>query len=411
MYNYIFYILLSFVILEFAVGMVLDRLNKKSMSLPVPDLLRDIYDNAEYGKQQAYVKENRKAERVEKILKFGVVLVVLFSGLLGVIDTWCRSVAGESLWSFLIFFGIIMLFLMIFSLPFSYYSTFVIEEKYGFNKTTKKVFWTDFLKGFCISAVLAGVVLSVIYLLYEELGRDFWIYALMVVVVIYIFFSLFYSHIIVPLFNKQIPLGEGELRDAINVFAEKTGFSIKNIYVINGSKHSTKANAYFTGFGTMKRVVLYDTLIEQLTTDEIVAVLAHEIGHYKHYDTLRSLFLTLLYIAVNFYIFSILAAHPDLSQALGGTGTSFALSLVAFNMLYTPIDMMISPVLNAISQRAEYGADSFASAHGYGKHLIAGLKKLTANTLTPLTYHPLYVIFYFSHPTLLESIKNIMGKE
>lgn len=409
MYNYIFYILLLFLILEFVTGMVLSRLNKRSMSMPIPDLLKDIYDKEAYDKQQAYIKENRKIEFVEKVLKFAVVLVVLFCGILGAVDTWCRSVAGDNLWSFLIFFGIIMLFLMVLSLPFSYYSTFVIEEKYGFNKTTKKVFWADFFKGLGLSAVLAGGVLSAIYLLYDKLGSAFWIYALLVVAGIYVFFSLFYSHIIVPLFNKQIPLENGELRNAINAFAEKAGFSIKNIYVMNGSKHSTKANAYFTGFGLMKRVVVYDTLIEQLSTDEIVAVLAHEIGHYKHYDTLKTLFLTLLYIAVNFYIFSILVEHPGLSSALGGSGVSFALSLVAFNMLYTPIDMIISPVLNAISQRAEYGADSFASSQGYGQHLISGLKKLTANTLTPLTYHPLYVIFYFSHPTLLQRIKNITG--
>lgn len=411
MYNYIFYILISFVVLEFAAGMVLGILNKRSMSLPVPDLLKDIYDKEAYGRQQAYMKENRKTELAERILKFVVVLIVLFYGVLGALDTWCNSVAGNGLWSFLIFFGVIMLFLMVLGLPFNYYSTFVIEEKYGFNKTTKKVFWTDFIKGACISAAIAGLVLSVIYLLYDEFGKDFWIYALMAVAVIYIFFTLFYSHLIVPLFNKQVPLEDGELRDAINAFAGKAGFSIKNIYVMNGSRHSTKANAYFTGFGPMKRVVLYDTLVEQLTTDEIIAVLAHEIGHYKHYDIVKSLFFTLLYITVNFYIFSILAGNPDLSQALGGSGISFALSLIAFNMLYTPIDIIISPVINAISQKAEYGADSFASLHGYGKDLISGLKKLAANTLTPLTYHPLYVMFYFSHPTLLQRIKNIMDKK
>lgn len=407
MYNYLFILIIIFLVAEFGVTTILGRLNSKYMRLPIPLQLEGLYDDTTYEKQQAYVEESKRIGRIERVLTLAITIIVLFTGFFGWFDSVCNVIAGTPFLSFLMFMGVGMVIMTVISLPFNYYSTFVVEEKYGFNKTTHATFWADQVKGLLLSAVLLGIILSAVYLLYEEFGVNFWIFALLFVTVIYIFFGLFYSNLIVPLFNKQTPLEDGVLRHEIEALAKRVGFSVKNIYIINGSKHSTKANAYFAGLGKMKRVVLYDTLIEQLTTKEITAVLAHEFGHCKHNDVYKQMGLSIAYLALNFYLFSLLVNNPDLSIALGGSGVSFALSLLAFGMLYTPIDMFTSPFINGFSRKAEYAADRFATNLGYGDALISGLKKLTANTLTPLTLHPWYVKFYLSHPILLQRMNGI----
>ena len=307
----------------------------------------------------------------------------------------------------ILFLVIYNLFNTVIALPFSYYSTFVIEERFGFNRTTHKTFWLDALKSFLVSTALTAVLMAVVYWLYQTFGQQFWIWATLVMAVFIVFFSMFYSNLIVPLFNKQTPLPEGELRDAITSALESFGSKFKDIYIIDGSKHSTKANAYFTGFGPKKRIVLYDTLQDQMTNDEIVAVLAHEFGHYKHRDTFRNMFISIAMVAVNLFIFSLLVSNPDLPAALGGTAPSFILSMVAFSLLFSPIDLLLNPASNAISRRAEYRADAFAAEHGHGETLISGLKKLASHALSNLTPHPLVVWFSYSHPTLAQRIRAI----
>ena len=307
----------------------------------------------------------------------------------------------------ILFLVIYNLFNTVIGLPFSYYSTFVVEERFGFNRTTHKTYWLDALKSFVVSTVISAVLMAVVYWLYQTFGQQFWIWATLVCAVFIVFFSMFYSNLIVPLFNKQTPLPEGELRDAITAALQSFGSKFKDIYIIDGSKHSTKANAYFTGFGPKKRIVLYDTLQDQMTTDEIVAVLAHEFGHYKHRDTFKSMIISIVTIAVNLFIFSLLVGNPDLPAALGGTAPSFILALVAFSLLLSPIDIVLSPIGSAISRRAEYRADAFAAEHGHGEVLISGLKKLAAHALSNLTPHPLVVWYSYSHPTLAQRIRAI----
>lgn len=405
-------IIIAFVLLEFAVSSVLSWLNSKWMTHPIPEVLKGLYDDEKYRKQQAYMRANKRVGWIERCFSLAITLAVLIPGVLGWLDDLTVQWSHSMLLQLLYFFGIYVIASTIISLPFSYYDTFVIEQKFGFNKTTHLTFWLDSLKSLILTLVLGSVLLGVIFVLYSSLGQSFWIWATLACAVFIIFFSLFYSNLIVPLFNKQKPLDEGELRTAIEDAAHEMGFSIKNIYVINGSKHSTKANAYFTGFGMKKRVVLYDTLIEQLTTEEIVAVLAHELGHNKHHDTLKTMTMSIVMVAVNLFIFSLLADNPELSHALGGSRDhSFALSLVAFSLLFSPIDLILDPIINGVSRRCEYAADAFAAKYGHGEHLISGLKKLSANTLSNLTPHPAVVWMDYSHPTLAQRITALINNK
>ena len=400
-------LIIAFVTLEFIVSSVLSWLNTKWMTHSVPPELEGLYDEEKYRKQQDYMRTNKRVSLIARCVSFVLTLVILGFGLLGWLDNQCKIWTDLPVLQVILFLVIYNLFNTVIGLPFSYYSTFVIEERFGFNRTTHKTYWLDALKSFLVSTVISAVLLGVVYWLYQTFGQQFWIWATLVCAVFIIFFTMFYSNLIVPLFNKQTPLPEGELRDAITAALEKFGSKFKDIYLINGSKHSTKANAYFTGFGPKKRIVLYDTLMDKMTTEEIVAVLAHEFGHYKHRDTFRNMLISIATIAVNLFIFSLLVGNPDLPAALGGTAPSFILALVAFSLLLSPIDIALSPMGSAISRRAEYRADAFAAEHGHGEALISGLKKLAAHALSNLTPHPLVVWYSYSHPTLAQRIRAI----
>jgi len=291
------------------------------------------------------------------------------------------------------------------------YDTFVIEEKYGFNKTSPATFVLDKLKGWLLSALIGGLILSLLIWFYEQTREMFWIYAWLLTIVFMIFMQLFYSNLIVPLFNKQTPLQEGELRTAIEQFAAKAGFQLKNIFVIDGSKRSTRANAYFTGLGPTKRIVLYDTLINDLSVNEIVAVLAHEIGHYKKKHNTTGLIISVINAGITLFIFSLFINRPALSQALGATQPSFHMALVAFGILYTPISLVTGIASNILSRKHEYEADHFAAGFGLANELVSGLKKLSRKNLSNLTPHPWYVFFHYSHPTLLQRIRALKKTE
>ena len=397
-------LIIAFVALDFVLSSVLSWLNTRWMTHPVPPELEGLYDEEKYRKQQDYMRTNKRVSLVARCVSFALTLVILGCGLLGWLDNQCKAWTDVPVLQVILFLVIYNLFNTVIALPFSYYSTFVIEERFGFNRTTHKTFWLDALKSFVVSTAISAVLLGVVYWLYQTFGQQFWIWATLVVAVFIVFFSMFYSNLIVPLFNKQTPLPEGELRDAITAAVESFGSKFKDIYIIDGSKHSTKANAYFTGFGPKKRIVLYDTLIEQLSTDEIVAVLAHEIGHYKHHDTLIGMVRAIAMVAAYLWVFSLVVSSPELPAALGGTAPSFALSILAFSMLLTPIEIALNPVANILSRRAEYKADAFAARHGLGAALVSGLKKLSVNTMSNLTPHPLVVWFNYSHPTLYQRI-------
>ncbi len=304
----------------------------------------------------------------------------------------------------LMFFGVIGFVSDILTIPFEVYSTFVIEQKFGFNKTTARTFILDKLKGWLLTAVLGGGILALIIWIYSLTTNMFWIFAWGAIAIFMVFMSMFYSELIVPLFNKQKPLEQGELRDEIEKFASKVGFKLNNIYVIDGSKRSSKANAYFTGLGPRKRIVLYDTLILDHSINELVAVLAHEVGHYKKKHTILGLMISLAQSALMFFILSLLLGNPLMSEALGASRASFHLSVLVFGILYTPVSTILSLGLNYLSRKHEFEADRFAGENYSSEALGNALKKLSVNNLSNLKPHPAYTFFHYSHPPLLKRL-------
>ena len=307
----------------------------------------------------------------------------------------------------LMFFGIIMIGSDIITLPFSYYSTFVIEEKFGFNKTTKGTFFMDKIKGWLMMAIVGGLILSLIIWFFQLAGSYFWVYAWALVAVFTIFMNLFYSKLIVPMFNKQTPLENGSLKTKIEAFAKNVGFELNNIFVIDGSKRSTKANAYFSGFGKEKRVTLYDTLINDLDEEEIVAVLAHEVGHYKKKHIIFNLIASLALTGVTLFVLSLFINNPAVSIAIGVSQPSFHAALIGFAILYSPISEITGLIMNHFSRKFEYQADDYAKDTYAALPLITSLKKLSKNSLSNLTPHPAFVFMHYSHPTLLDRIQNL----
>ena len=277
----LFYILISIITISFIIDKILDFLNSKHFDDEIPTKLADVYDEVAYKKSQTYKKTNAKFSNLTSTFSIVLTLSFFFADGFKYIDDFARSFTNHPILVALIFFGLIMLGSDLLTTPFSYYKTFVIEEKFGFNKSTKKTFWLDKLKGWLMSSFIGGGILALIIWFYQLTGTNFWVYAWILVAVFSLFMNMFYAKLIVPLFNKQKPLEDGELKFAIEKYAKKVGFTLNNIFVIDGSKRSTKANAYFSGFGSQKRITLFDTLIKDLETDEIVAVLAHEVGHYK----------------------------------------------------------------------------------------------------------------------------------
>jgi STE24 endopeptidase len=404
MSQFLFYIIIILLIADFIFERILEYLNSTRWSDLLPKEVSDIYDEEKYRQQQSYEKANFRFSTISSIFSFVVMLLMfLFAGFAWV-NGLALSVSTNPILTALMFFGILLLASDLINTPFSIYDTFVIEEKFGFNKTTPKTFVLDKLKGYLLGAFIGGGLLSLIIYIYQLTTSDFWIFAWLVISGFSILMVLFYSSLIVPLFNKQTSLPEGELKTAIEDFSSKVGFKLDNIFVIDGSKRSTKANAYFTGFGSKKRIVLYDTLINDMTTNELVAVLAHEIGHYKKHHVLWSLLLGILQTGLVLFIFSLFVGSPDLSAALGVDTSSFHIGLIAFGILYSPISMFSGLAMNIFSRKNEYQADLFAAINFSADELTSALKKLSVKNLSNLRPHPAYVFFHYSHPTLLQRL-------
>jgi STE24 endopeptidase len=404
MSQFLFYVIIALLAADFIFERFLEYLNSTRWSDELPDEVSDIYDVEKYRTQQAYEKANFRFSMIRSGFSFVVMLAMFLLTGFAWVNNLALAVSVNPIITSLVFFGILMLASDLINTPFSIYDTFVIEEKFGFNKTTPKTFVLDKLKGYLLGAVVGGGLLALIIYIYLLTTTNFWIYAWLVITMFSVLMVLFYSNLIVPLFNKQTPLPEGELKSAIESFAVRVGFKLDNIFVIDGSKRSTKANAYFTGFGSKKRIVLYDTLIKDMTTNELVAVLAHEIGHYKKHHVLWSLLLGILQTGLVLFIFSLFVGSPDLSAALGVGTPSFHIGLIAFGILYSPISMFTGLAMNVFSRKNEYQADRFAADHFSAVELASALKKLSVKNLSNLRPHPVYVFFHYSHPTLIQRL-------
>ena len=403
----IFYILIGIILLKFIFDLIIDSINAKHFNDVIPAELSDIYNEEEYLKSQRYKKENHQFSLIAGAFSLLLTIAFFFLDGFAFVDNLVREFTSNTILVSLLFFGIILFASDLLSLPLSYYKTFIIEEKYGFNKTNLKTFILDKIKGWFMLIIVGGGILALITWFYNETTKDFWIYTWILIAAFSLFMNMFYSKLIVPLFNKQTPLEEGELKTEIEKFAEKVGFKLDNIFVIDGSKRSTKANAYFSGFGSQKRITLYDTLINDLETDEIVAVLAHEVGHYKKKHIIYNLLLSIVLTGFTLFILSLLVGNDQLSQALGVESASFHIGLIAFAIIYSPISEITGFFMNILSRKFEYQADDFAKFHFSATPLISALKKLSKNSLSNLTPHWLYVKIHYSHPSLLQRIQNL----
>lgn len=401
------YFILGILIAQFGVETLLDYLNARRFGAPLPEEVRHLYDPEAYAKSQSYKKVNYRFGLLTSTFSLALTLAFLLLGGFGWVDTLAGAVSPHPLPRALVFFGILFLGSDLLGMPFSYYHTFVIEERFGFNKSTPGLFLADKVKGWLLALVLGGGLLTAILLFYEWAGAGFWVYAWGLVALFTVFMNLFYSRLIVPLFNRQEPLEDGPLRERIQDYARRVGFELRQIFVIDGSRRSTKANAYFSGFGSQRRVTLYDTLIKDLDEQEVVAVLAHEVGHYKRNHVVINLTASVVMTGLTLFVLSLFVNNPELSLAIGVGQPSFHAGLICFALLYSPISELTGLVMNYFSRRFEFEADNYARDTFAADPLISSLKKLSRNHLSNLTPHPAYVFVHYSHPPLTQRIRNL----
>jgi STE24 endopeptidase len=407
MHNTIFFLILILPVTGFIIERYLDYLNSLMWSDILPERLKGICDEEAYRKTQLYQKDNNRLSTWSSVLNLAVILIMIIAGGFALVDNLARSLSANLVIIALAFFGIIGFVSDIINIPFGYYDTFVIEKKYGFNTTTLGTFITDHIKSWFIALMVGVPVLGLITWFYYKTGKNFWLYAWGLITVFSVFINLFYSELIVPLFNKQVPLADGSLRNKIEAFSQKTGFKLRNIYVIDGSKRSTKANAYFSGFGPKKRIVLYDTLQKELSEEEIVAVLAHEIGHYKKKHVLLNLIFSVFTTGLMLFLLSVVVNNPSLSKALGSENVSFHMGLIVFGILYSPLSLIIGLLTNWVSRKNEFAADKYVREKFKPELLATALIKLSVKNLSNMMPHPAYVFFHYSHPPLLQRLEKL----
>ncbi|WP_378187174.1 M48 family metallopeptidase [Aquimarina sp. W85] len=403
----LFYVIITIILVVFLVDTFLDYLNAKQYSNPIPKELDDIYEKDEHQKSINYKRANYQFKTVSSIVSLILLLIFLYFNGFAYLDHHLRTISNNPIVLGLLFIGSLLIVSDLLALPFDYYRTFVIEERFGFNTTTKKTFFMDKLKGLLLLIFVGGGLLSLIIWFYQLTKENFWIYAWLLISFFTILMNMFYAKLFVPLFNDQTPLEAGTLRDELQKYATNVGFKLKDIYVIDGSKRSTKANAYFSGLGSEKRITLYDTLIKDLDTEEVVAVLAHEVGHYKKGHIVINLALSILLTCFTFWLLAYFIDNPVLAQAFGVSNPSFHIGLIAFGILFSPISEITGLLMNIVSRKFEYQADNFAKKTYARNFLISSLKKLSKNNLSNLTPHPATVFVHYSHPTLLQRIKNL----
>ncbi|MDA7836209.1 M48 family metallopeptidase [Salibacteraceae bacterium] len=404
----IYITIIAITAIDFVFDKVLDFFNDKAKSPEMPAEAEGIYDAERYAKWLAYDKANGRVSSISSSISIVISLAMLVFGGFGWIDIQLREVTEQPVLLALLYFGVIGIASSIISLPFSVYSTFVIEERFGFNKTTAKTFIMDMIKGAALSLIIGGPLGALIVWLFYELGDAFWLVAWGIISLFSVFMTMFAATWIMPLFNKFTPLEDGELRTAIEEYCKKAGFKLNRLFVMDGSKRSAKSNAFFSGLGPKKTIALYDTLIEQQSTEEIVAVLAHEIGHYKKQHTRQSLILSILQTGVMLFLLGIFLRMPEFSLALGAEQLSFHVGIIAFGIIFSPISTLIGIGMNMLSRKNEFEADAYARDTFDGKPLASALKKLTAENLGNLKPHPAYVFVHYSHPPVLKRLEHLV---
>ena len=401
--------IVAFILIDFVMGSVLEYLNEKSKNVPMSSVAAEIFNADEYAKSLEYGTAKYKVERLTSTLNTVVMLSAIILGWFAWLDEVIRERISNNLLVTVTFFGVLILAVMIANLPFSYYSTFVIEEKFGFNKTTKKLFVVDTIKQIVLSIALGLPVIYLIAWIYQSLESQFWLVGWLAVSAISLFMFIFGTRIFLPMFNKLKPLPEGELRSEVEAYCQSQGFPLSKLWEMDASKRSTKLNAFFSGMGKVKIIGLYDTLIEKLTAKETVAVLAHEVGHYKRKHVYTMFAFSNVQTLVIFVLLGSLLGNPNLSKALGSDTPSFHLSMIAFFMLFTPVSTLLGLVNNSFSRYNEYQADQYSidTYAGAREHMYTALKKLSVESLKNLNPHPWYVAVHYTHPPILERLANL----
>jgi len=401
----IYLTLLLIISADFILERVLTFLNNKSAKSAIPSELEGIYDEEKYAKSQEYNQESDRFGLWSASLSFLLTFLAIYFGWFGALDGWLRNFSPFEPVTTLMFFGVLFVLSDLIGIPFSLYKTFVIEEKYGFNKMTVKTFVIDKIKGYLLTLIIGGVLLSVLIYLIMMWGSGFWVYFWLVISVFMLFMNMFYASVLLPLFNKLVPMESGDLKNAIQNYSKKVNFPLKNIFVIDGSKRSSKGNAFFSGLGKQKKVVLYDTLIENHTVEELTAIFAHEVGHYKKKHIVQGVVISVLSIGFTLFLLSKMILNSEVSWAMGGEISAIHLNMLAFGVLYSPLSHIIGLFSNILSRKNEYEADAFAVITFGGQPLIDALKKLSTDHLSNLTPHPAYVFFNYSHPPLIQRVK------
>ncbi len=398
-------VIFAALLIDFALGLIADALNLKALREDLPAEFADVYSGESYAEAQHYTRVATRFSTLTSVFDLLVLLAFWLSGGFNFLDLWLRGFGLGSIATGLLFIGVLYLGRAVLKLPFKIYSTFVLEERFGFNRTTPRTFVLDLVKGLAVSAILGTPLAAAVLWFFERTGSAAWLYCWVLSSVFLVILLVVFPRWIMPLFNRFEPLEEGELRDALSAYADGAGFALGDVFVIDGSRRSSRTNAFFTGFGRTKRIGLYDTLIEKHTVPELVAILAHEVGHYAKGHITKGLVLSILHNGLVFFLLSIVLDHAGLFEAFKMQHMSIYAGLVFFGLLYSPVELVLSLFLNVMSRKHEFEADRFAAeTTGAPAALISALKKLSADNLSNLTPHPFYVFLNHSHPPLSQRV-------
>ena len=402
----IFSLVVCFLIFSWILDWVSEYLNVRHFQPELPAEFDGYYDAEKYKKSQLYLKETTRFGIVTGIFDAVLILAFIFLGGFNAVDVFIRELGYSELMTGVVYLGVLSFANTLLSLPFSIYSTFVIEKKFGFNKTTVKTFVTDLIKGLLLTLIIGAPLLMAVLWFFETMGSNAWLYVWIFIAVFQLIMLFLAPVVIMPLFNKFEPLEDGELKEKITTYAEKENFSLKGVYTMDGSKRSTKSNAFFTGFGKFRRIVLFDTLIEKHTADELLVVLAHEMGHFKKKHIFKMIVTSILMMGVTLYFLQLALNFDGLFTAFGVETKSTHIGLLLFSLLFIPINMITGFYSSYKSRKHEFEADQYAvKTTGLYKEMIDALKKLSVDNLSNLTPHWLKVVLEYSHPPVLERIK------
>ena len=402
-----YWFFIGLILFNYVFSNILELINSKNWKTHIPEEVKDFYDEKKYNKAREYKIETGRISFFSGTISFLISFGLIWFKGFGLVSNYIDLNFDSAFIKTSVFFLFFYLINFIISTPFSYYSTFYVEEKYGFNKTTIKTFFLDKIKSIALSLLIGGTLLFLAMFVLDLFEKGYWIYLWIGLSAFAVFLNMFYAQLIVPIFNKLTPLDNGLLREKIEKYADQVGYSLKNIFVIDGSKRSTKANAFFSGLGPKKTIALYDTLIEKHSDEELVAVLAHEVGHFKKKHILLTLIISIIQLGLMSYLFEVCMSYNNIAEALGSSQMNFHIGLIAFSFVFSPIGLIIGIFLNILSRKNEFEADDYAKTTYDGNALQLALKKLSVDTLSNLYPHPLYVFVHYSHPPLIQRLINL----